>query len=64
MTVATVTDDERLIEVPKLTVAALRFTESARARIVAAGGSCLTLDELTMQSPSGTWFDLFLVPIV
>merc|ERR1719199_619420 len=31
--VATVTDDERLLDMPKLTVAALRFTESARARI-------------------------------
>merc|ERR1712210_351507 len=52
--VTTITDDERLYEVPKLTVAALKFTESARARIVAAGGSCLTLDELIMQSPSGS----------
>jgi large subunit ribosomal protein L18e len=42
--VGTVTDDIRLIEVPKLTVAALRFTETARARIVKAGGKCLTLD--------------------
>merc|ERR1712228_67930 len=46
--VATVTDDERLLEVPKLNVAALRFTEAARARIVKAGGSCMTLDELCM----------------
>ena len=52
--VTTITDDERLYEVPKLTVAALKFTESARARIVAAGGTCLTLDELVMQTPSGT----------
>jgi large subunit ribosomal protein L18e len=42
--VGTVTDDIRLLEVPKLTVAALRFTETARARIVKAGGKCLTLD--------------------
>merc|ERR1712083_1134075 len=52
--VATVTDDERLLEVPKLTVAALRFTEAARARIVKAGGSCMTLDELIMKDPSGS----------
>ena len=51
--VATVTDDERVMEVPKLTVAALRFTEAARARIVKAGGKCMTLDELIMQTPSG-----------
>jgi large subunit ribosomal protein L18e len=42
--VGTVTDDIRLIDLPKLTVAALKFTETARARIVKAGGKCLTLD--------------------
>jgi large subunit ribosomal protein L18e len=52
--VGTVTDDERLQEVKKVTVAALRFTEAARARIVKAGGKCLTLDELVMQAPTGT----------
>lgn len=44
MIVGTVTDDQRLLEVPKLTVAALKFTETARARILAAGGKVLTLD--------------------
>lgn len=52
--VGTVTDDERVLDCPKLSVAALRFTESARARIIKAGGKCLTLDELVMQAPSGT----------
>jgi large subunit ribosomal protein L18e len=51
--VATVTDDERVLTIPKLTVAALRFTEAARARITAAGGQCLTLDQLVMQAPEG-----------
>merc|ERR1712195_351177 len=51
--VGTVTDDERVTEMPKLNVAALRFTEAARARITKAGGKCLTLDELIMQSPTG-----------
>ena len=52
--VATVTDDNRLLDAPKkMTVAALRFTESARARIVAAGGKCLTLDQLVMTTPTG-----------
>lgn len=32
--VATVTDDVRLFDVPKLRVAAMKFTETARARIV------------------------------
>ena len=52
--VGTVTDDLRQLDIPKLEVAALRFTESARARITKAGGSCLTIDELIMKSPSGT----------
>ena len=51
--VATVTDDARIAEIPKLNVAALRFTEAARARITKAGGSCQTIDELIMKSPSG-----------
>jgi len=42
--VGTVTDDKRVLDIPKLTVAALRFTETARARIINAGGKCLTLD--------------------
>ena len=44
----------RLLELPKLEIAALRFTESARARIIKAGGSCITIDELVMKAPSGT----------
>lgn len=52
--VATVTDDIRLLDVPKMTVAALRFTEAARARIVKAGGKCLTLDQLIMTTPTGS----------
>ncbi len=39
--VGTVTDDVRLFEVPKLQVACLRVTETARARILAV--SSLTL---------------------
>ena len=33
---------------PKVTIAALRFTRTARARIIKAGGETLTLDELAM----------------
>merc|ERR1740138_1834173 len=51
--VGTVTDDNRIIEVPKLTVCALRFTETARARITKAGGECLTFDKLALRSPLG-----------
>eukprot|EP01061_Rhynchopus_euleeides_P039061 TRINITY_DN66_c0_g1_i1.p2 TRINITY_DN66_c0_g1~~TRINITY_DN66_c0_g1_i1.p2 ORF type:complete len:191 (+),score=72.62 TRINITY_DN66_c0_g1_i1:121-693(+) len=52
--VGSVTDDTRLAEVPKLRVAALRFTETARARILKAGGEVMTLDQLAMQAPKGS----------
>ncbi|KAF2746902.1 phosphoribosylaminoimidazole carboxylase [Sporormia fimetaria CBS 119925] len=51
--VGTVTDDNRLLELPKLSVAALRFTASARARILAAGGEALTIDEVALRAPTG-----------
>lgn len=35
--VGSVTDDQRIWNVPKLTVCALRVTERARARIIKAG---------------------------
>ncbi|CAO1614956.1 unnamed protein product [Parajaminaea phylloscopi] len=52
--VGTITDDNRLLELPKLSVAALRFTDTARERILAAGGECLTLDQLALRSPKGS----------
>lgn len=52
--VGTVTDDPRLLEVPALTIAALRFTETVRARIVKAGGEAITLDQLALRSPKGS----------
>jgi len=51
--VGAVTDDDRLLEIPKLSIAALRFTATARARITAAGGECLTIDQLAMRAPTG-----------
>jgi len=51
--VGTVTDDTRLLKIPKLTVAALHFTATARARIEKAGGECLTLDQLALKAPTG-----------
>jgi large subunit ribosomal protein L18e len=51
--VGTVTDDTRLYEVPALKVVALRFTETARARILKAGGECLTFDQLALRAPTG-----------
>lgn len=52
--VGTVTDDIRLTTVPKLTVAALRFTQAAKERIIAAGGEVLTLDQLALRAPTGS----------
>lgn len=51
--VGCVTNDARLTEVPKLTVCALKVTESARARILKAGGEIITFDQLAMRAPRG-----------
>ncbi|CAK9097075.1 60S ribosomal protein L18 (Fragment) [Durusdinium trenchii] len=51
--VGKITDDKRVYDVPELKVCALGFTETARARIVKAGGECLTFDTLAMRSPLG-----------
>eukprot|EP00657_Telonema_sp_P-1_P012976 TRINITY_DN990_c0_g1_i6.p1 TRINITY_DN990_c0_g1~~TRINITY_DN990_c0_g1_i6.p1 ORF type:complete len:182 (+),score=64.14 TRINITY_DN990_c0_g1_i6:280-825(+) len=53
--VGTITDDVRMLDAPKgLRVCALRFTESARSRIVKNGGECLTFDQLAQQYPTGS----------
>mmetsp|Transcript_4892 Transcript_4892/g.9328 ORF Transcript_4892/g.9328 Transcript_4892/m.9328 type:complete len:193 (-) Transcript_4892:198-776(-) len=52
--VGKVTDDVRMLEVPQLTVCALSFTENARKRILAAGGECLTFDQLALRAPTGS----------
>merc|ERR1712071_365618 len=53
VSVSTVTDDNRVLVIPKLTVCALKFTEGARARILKAGGECLTFDQLALRAPTG-----------
>ena len=52
--IGTVTDDERLLEMPKLNICALRFTAGARERILKAGGSVKSLDQLIVKDPVGT----------
>ncbi|KAJ2389107.1 hypothetical protein H4S02_002535 [Coemansia sp. RSA 2611] len=52
--IGTITDDERLDVVPKMSVAALRVTKGARARILNAGGEVLTLDQLALRAPTGS----------
>lgn len=51
--VGSITDDVRVFEVPKMTVAALRVTKTARARILGAGGEIITLDQLALRAPTG-----------
>jgi large subunit ribosomal protein L18e len=51
--IGTITDDNRLLKVPKLSVAALRVSATARARIENAGGEILTLDQLALRAPTG-----------
>lgn len=50
---ATVTNDERMLEVPKMTVCAMHFTETARARIEKVGGKCMSFDQLLLENPTG-----------
>ena len=52
--ISTVTDDERLLEVPKMNICALKFTLGARERIEKAGGVAMTLDQLIMKNPQGS----------
>merc|ERR1712146_575320 len=52
--VGKITDDVRLLSVPTLKICALRVTDTARARIVAAGGEIITFDQLALQAPTGT----------
>jgi large subunit ribosomal protein L18e len=52
--VSKVTDDVRLLNVPKMTVCALRFSKTARARIIKSGGECITFDQLALRAPTGS----------
>merc|ERR1711918_47287 len=55
--VGAVTNDVRFMDDAKfkgLKVCALRFTEKARARITAAGGTCMTFDQLALAAPTGS----------
>jgi large subunit ribosomal protein L18e len=38
----------------QLTVAAVSFSANAKSKITAAGGSCLTIDELMNRNPEGS----------
>uniref|UniRef100_A0A0A9W4Z0 Large ribosomal subunit protein eL18 n=1 Tax=Lygus hesperus TaxID=30085 RepID=A0A0A9W4Z0_LYGHE len=51
--VGDVLDDVRMTRLPALRVCALRFSRNARQSITAAGGECLTFDQLAMVAPTG-----------
>ncbi|OWF53321.1 60S ribosomal protein L18-like [Mizuhopecten yessoensis] len=51
--VGTITEDIRLLDVPKLRICALKVTERARARILKSGGEIITFDQLALRSPKG-----------
>ncbi|AOA66181.1 GQ68_01832T0 [Komagataella phaffii GS115] len=42
-----------MLEFPQATIAALRVTATARAKILKAGGEILTLDQLALKAPQG-----------
>jgi len=53
--VGTVTNDARLLDLPKATsVCAMRFTTAARERISQVGGRALTFDQLALERPTGS----------
>lgn len=51
--VGKVTNDLRILNVPKLRICALRVSERARERIVKNGGEVLTFDQLALLAPTG-----------
>lgn len=51
--VGKVTNDLRILDVPKVRICALRVSERARERIVKNGGEVLTFDQLALLSPTG-----------
>eukprot|EP00927_Polykrikos_kofoidii_P005754 TRINITY_DN1228_c0_g1_i2.p3 TRINITY_DN1228_c0_g1~~TRINITY_DN1228_c0_g1_i2.p3 ORF type:complete len:187 (+),score=28.55 TRINITY_DN1228_c0_g1_i2:79-639(+) len=61
--VGAITNDLRVFDVPKMTVCALRFTATARRRIEAAGGECITFDKLALRAPTGNGTVLLRGPV-
>ena len=51
--VGKVLNDERSINIPKLTICALKFSSSAKKRITESGGTILTFDQLAKFKPTG-----------
>ena len=53
--VTKVLDDERMLVCPKMTICCLKIAESARKRILAAGGNVMTFDQLALKAPTGKY---------
>ena len=51
--VGTVTDDNRILEIPSMRICAIKFTEKARERILNSKGKCITFDQLAINRPNG-----------
>jgi len=52
--VSNVTDDARMLTVPQgFKLCCLKISESARKRVIAAGGEILTFDQLALREPLG-----------
>lgn len=51
--VGKVLNDERILDLPKLSICALKISLSAKKRILEAGGNVYTLDSFAMKNPSG-----------
>merc|ERR1719164_216468 len=55
--VGAITNDVRFLDdaaLKGIKVCALRFTETARARLTKAGATCLSFDQLALQAPTGS----------
>jgi len=50
--VASVVNDDRMLRIPRLNICALRFSETARARIEKVGGRAITFDQLALERPT------------
>mmetsp|Transcript_15084 Transcript_15084/g.25935 ORF Transcript_15084/g.25935 Transcript_15084/m.25935 type:complete len:188 (+) Transcript_15084:87-650(+) len=52
--VGKIVNDSRSRTIATMAVAALGFSDTARARIEGAGGRCLTFDQLAIERPTGS----------
>lgn len=48
-----VLNDERIQEIPKLSICALKFSSAAKHRIIESGGTIYTFDQLAKNNPMG-----------